>query len=102
MAAAALYAALLDGSIVTLILDSPPATQNAPSSPDGRGPALEMLNCLQITDLGQVAGLLYPTEILVLGDMPVSYAWAERLYHRLGEPGVFRHIGSLREWQEAQ
>ena len=76
MAAVALYAALLDGHVNSLVLDTPPSTQNAPSELDGRGPAIEMLNCLRITDLPQVAGLLYPTELVFLGDFPISYGWA--------------------------
>jgi hypothetical protein len=87
MCAVALYAALLDGKVRTLILDHPPATQNAPGQRDGRGPAIEMLNCLRITDLPQVAGLLWPTEIVFGGSTPSSYRWAEELYGRLGAPG---------------
>lgn len=94
MAAVALYAALLDGRVRTLYLQDPPATQNAPSRSDGRGPAVEMLSCLQITDLPQVAGLLYPTELVFVGDCPASYAWAEALYAALGAPGRFHRIST--------
>jgi cephalosporin-C deacetylase-like acetyl esterase len=90
MGAVALYAALLDGRVTSIILDAPPATQNAPSERDGRGPAVEMLNCLRYTDLAQVAGLLYPAEIAVSGEVPATYGWTENLYRRLGPPGVFR------------
>lgn len=100
MGAIALYAALLDGNIRTLFLQSPPATQNAPSRPDGRGDAIEMLNCLRITDLPQAAGLLYPTELVLVGDCPDTYAWAEELYHRLGAPGKIRHVTDLKEWSQ--
>jgi cephalosporin-C deacetylase-like acetyl esterase len=99
MAAVALYAALLDGQVGTLILEAPPATQNAPSQRDGRSPAIEMLNCLRITDLPQVAGLLYPTELIFVGDCPGTYEWAEQLYQRLGAPGVFRRVGELGEYR---
>ncbi|HLK61362.1 MAG TPA: hypothetical protein VKU00_32735, partial [Chthonomonadaceae bacterium] len=99
MAAVALYAALLDGRIHTLILQSPPATQNAPSRPDGRGEAIEMLNCLRITDLPQIAGLLFPTQILFVGERPASYSWAEELFHRLGAPERIGTVTDLRTWQ---
>jgi cephalosporin-C deacetylase-like acetyl esterase len=99
MAAVALYAALLDGQVGTLILESPPATQNAPSEPNGRGPAIEMLNCLRITDLPQVAGLLYPAELVFAGECPSTYEWAEALYARLGAPGVFRRVAELGEYR---
>ena len=90
MAAVALYAALLDGNVEALYLESPPATQNAPSRPDGRGEAIEMLSCLRITDLPQVAGLLYPAEIIFLGDRPDTYQWAEDVYERLGTQELLR------------
>lgn len=83
MAAIALYAALLDGNIERLYLHDAPATQNAPSSPDGRGEAIEMLNCLQITDLPQVAGLLHPAELVFSGERPPAYDWGTDLYRRL-------------------
>jgi hypothetical protein len=99
MAAVALYAALLDGRISTLFLQDPPATQNAPSERDGRGPAIEMLNGLRITDLPYVAGLLYPTELVLVGECPSTYDWAEALYSRLGTPAKFRRITELSLWE---
>lgn len=101
MAAVALYAALLDGGVPTVLLESPPATQNAAGSKDGRGPALEMLNCLRITDLPQVAGLLFPTEVLVAGEVPATYDWAADLYQRLGAPNGFRRVRTLADWKAA-
>jgi hypothetical protein len=77
----------------------PPATQNAPSEPNGRGAAIEMLNCLRITDLPQVAGLLYPAELVIVGECPSTYEWAEALYERLGAPGVFRRVVELGEYR---
>lgn len=97
MAAVALYAALLDGNISALVLQNPPPTQNAPSRPDGRGQAIEMLNCLRITDVPQVAGLLFPIEITFVGTMPQSYQWAKSLYQKLGKPKAFRKVGELLE-----
>ncbi|HLJ54065.1 MAG TPA: hypothetical protein VKT77_03445, partial [Chthonomonadaceae bacterium] len=98
MCAVALYAALLNGRIATLLLDSPPATQNAPDRKDGRGTAIEMLNCLKVTDLAQVAGLLFPAEIVIAGERPESYGWAEALYRRQGQPERFRAVKDLTEW----
>ena len=92
MAAVALYAALLDGRVRSILLKSPPATQNAASQPNGKGPAIEMLNCLRHTDLPQVAGMLYPADIVVSGDVPDTYAWAEDLYRRLGPPARFERV----------
>lgn len=90
MAVVALYAALLDGRVSAAFLDSPPATQNAASEANGKGHAIEMLNCLRYTDLPQVAGLLHPAEIVVSGELPSSYSWAEDVYRRLGTPERFR------------
>lgn len=102
MAAVALYAALLDGGVSVVLLQDPPATQNAPSQPDGRGPAIEMLNCLRITDLPQVAGLLYPAQLVMVGECPPTYQWAEALYRTLGAPDRFRRLPSLAAWAEEQ
>ncbi|MGD8238492.1 MAG: acetylxylan esterase [Armatimonadota bacterium] len=99
MAAVALYAALLDGDLAALILESPPATQNEGSNPDGSGPAIEMLNCLRYTDLPYVAGLLCPLEIVFVGERPGTYDWARDLYARLGVPGRFHEVGDVREWR---
>lgn len=94
----ALYTALLRGDVSAVILHDPPATQNTRSSPDGSGPAIEMLNCLRYTDLPYVAGLLWPTQLVFLGPRPESYAWAEKLYLKLGAPGVVRHVKTLSDW----
>ncbi|MDQ3815045.1 MAG: hypothetical protein M3347_14025 [Armatimonadota bacterium] len=96
MAAVAFYAALLDGGVHTLFLENPPATQNAPSQLDGRGPAIEMLNCLRITDLPQVAGLLYPATLVFRGECPPTYKWAENLYRQLGAPERFQRVAVAR------
>ena len=101
MAAVALYAALLDGRVSTLFLESPPASQNLPGPRDGSGPAIEMLNCLRITDLAQVAGLLFPAELVFIGDCPTTYDWAEELYRRLGMADRFRRVGDLTTWRAA-
>ena len=83
MAAVALYAALLDCNVSAIVLHDPPATQNAPRNRQG-GDAIEMLNCLRIIDLPQVAGLLFPTKLVFLGPRPNAYIWAEDLFRRLG------------------
>jgi hypothetical protein len=90
MAAVALYAALLDGRISAIILHNPPETQNAPGDRQGIGDAIEMLNCLRIADLPQVAGLLFPAMLVFLGPRPNSYLWAEDLFFNLG--GRVAHI----------
>jgi len=98
MCAVALYAALLDGRLQTVVLDSPPATQDAPSQKDGRGPAIEMLNCLRYTDLPHIAGLLHPATVVVAGELPDTYKWAEGLRSRIGAPSGFRRVTSIAEW----
>ena len=97
MAVVALYAALLDGRIKSVILESAPATQNAPSNPDGTGEAIEMLNCLRYTDLPYMTGLLYPADLVFVGERPDSYQWAEELYSALG--GKVYKIKQLRDYR---
>ncbi len=98
MAAIALYAALLDGRISAVFLHSPPETQNAAGEPNGKGPALEMLNCLRYTDVSYLAGLVYPTHVIVSGDVPSTYAWAEQLHGRMTPAGSFRRVNEMKEW----
>jgi cephalosporin-C deacetylase-like acetyl esterase len=98
MGAVALYAALLDGRLKSVFLESPPATQNAPSEKDGTGPAIEMLSCLRYTDLPQVAGMLYPAEIVIAGEFPSTFSWPEDLYRRLGPPGKLTRVKVLSDW----
>lgn len=84
MAAIAIYAALLDGNLGAIVLENPPSTQNAPSNPDGTGPAIEMLNCLRLTDLPYATGMIYPADLVFIGEPPKSYGWTKELYDRLG------------------
>ena len=87
MASIAMYAALLDGQCKTLMLQNPPETQDIASSPDGRGEALEMLNCLQITDVYQLPALVYPTGTCFIGGVPDTYKWSVKSLEALN----FKH-----------
>jgi pimeloyl-ACP methyl ester carboxylesterase len=97
MCAVALYAALLDGRVAGLTLVDPPATQDAPSEPNGRGAAIEMLNCLRFTDLPHIAGLLWPAKVAIVGECPETYGWARQVHARLGAPGHFAAAATLGE-----
>ncbi|HQH74499.1 MAG TPA: hypothetical protein PK360_20660, partial [bacterium] len=99
MAAIALYAALLDGHVHSVLIQNPPATQDAPSSPDGRGEALEMLNCLRITDLPQVAGLLWPTRVVFLGKPHANYDWAAGVMKAIGHSEGVQVLEKLADWK---
>lgn len=84
MTVVAAYAALLDGNIKSLTLENPPATQDIESDPEGRGPAMEMLNCLRITDIVQVVASHFPQKITLLGHIPETYEWVKTTYNNLG------------------
>jgi hypothetical protein len=99
MCVVALYAALLDGQVRAVFLENPPASQNVPGEKDGSGPAIEMLQCLRITDLAPVAGLLWPTELVFIGGTPATYEWAESVYRKLGAPGRVSRVESIRDWK---
>lgn len=92
MSAVLLYAALMDGQCKKLILENPPATQDAPSQPDGRGETIEMLNCLRVTDVYQLPALLFPAEVSITGQIPETYQWSQKILEKLGrkEPGRSR------------
>ncbi len=98
MAAVALYASLLDEKINTVIVKSPPESQNIASQPDGRGEAIEMINCLRITDLAQVAGALLPTKFVSIGKLPQTYEWTKLVYKKI-KPDYFKIISGLSEWK---
>ena len=91
MTVVAMYAALLDGNCHTLILENPPESQDSPSRPDGRGAAIEMLNCLRITDMYQLPALLMPAKINFLGHVPDSYQWSEEVLQTLGKENYMSH-----------
>ncbi len=99
MAAVALYAALLDGKLHTLLIGNPPPTQNARSNEDGTGEAIEMLNCLRITDLPQVAGILYPTQVVFVGEPHTNYAWVNDTAVSLGIQDSIHTVDSIRNWK---
>ena len=82
-AQADLYAALLDSNCHSLVLRDPPASQDMPSRPDGRGPAIEMLNCLRTTDLYQLPALLVPARIQFQGLVPDTYQWSVKTMKNL-------------------
>ncbi len=98
IAAIAPYAALLDGTVKTLLLSDPPATQNLPSDPTGKGEAIEMLNCLQVTDLPQMAGLMFPNALVIIGYQPKTYEWAENLYENLNKPEAYKKFQKASQW----
>lgn len=103
MAVVAAYAALIDGHIKGLILKDPPASQNIPDWPNEMDLSMadkagvEMLNCLQITDLPQVVGLQYPASVTLLGEVPESFRWVEMLYSRLDKEDRFKKARLLSE-----
>ena len=72
MGVVALYTALLDGNCKAVLLQDPPESQDVPSNPDGKGAAVEMLNCLKVTDVYQLPALIPETEILFKGEIPTQ------------------------------
>jgi hypothetical protein len=86
MSVVALYAALMDGNCQSLILKNPPETQDTASSPDGKGAATEMLNCLRITDVYQIPALLIPAIVTFEGVVPAAYLWSDNILEKLGKP----------------
>ena len=83
MTVVALYAALLDGNCQQVILKNPVATQDAGSRTDGKGEAIEMLNCLRITDVNRIPALILPTRTLFIGEIPPAYEWSLNLIKKL-------------------
>jgi len=42
--------------------------------------------------------LLHPAEVVIAGDFPSSYQWAEDLRRRLGSPASFRRVTMMKDW----
>ena len=91
MSVVALYAALLDGKCETLILKNPSESQDRSDRSDGKGDAIEMLNCLRITDVYQLPALLTPAKIVVSGSVPSTYKWSKEVLKRLGKESFIRN-----------
>ncbi len=85
MSVVALYAALMDGKCESLVLKNPPETQDQASDPSGKGPAIEMMNCLRITDIYQLPALIFPLKTSFVGTIPPSYQWSEKVLEKLGK-----------------
>jgi cephalosporin-C deacetylase-like acetyl esterase len=83
MTVVALYAALMDGNCQQVVLKNPAATQDVASRPDGKGEALEMLNCLRVTDVNQLPALISPTKTVFLGEVPTSYEWSQQVLEKV-------------------
>ncbi len=83
MTVVAMYAALMDGKIEQLYLKNPPPSQDIASNEDGKGPAIEMLNCLRATDLNELPALVSPTRTEFIGDVPASYEWSANVLKKL-------------------
>jgi len=95
MASVALFTALLDGQCKSLLLKDPPATLDAPSNPNGRGEALELLNVLQITDVNQLPALVYPANCYLLGDVPITYKWPMDILNKIELSGQVTKIKDM-------
>ena len=79
MGVVALYASLMDGGCEMIVLKNPPESQDTASSIDGKGPAIEMLNCLKVTDVNQLPAFLAPAKIIFKGVVPAAYQWSENI-----------------------
>jgi hypothetical protein len=95
MSVVALYAALLDGNCDTIILRNPTDTQNKGGQTDGRDVAIEMLNCLRITDVNRLPALITPANVVFLGEPPETYQWAKETLEQIGKGSSFRVIEDI-------
>jgi len=96
MTVVALYSALLDGQCEQLVLKNPPATQDVASQKNGKGEAIEMLNCLRITDVNQLPALITPTQTAFIGKIPETYNWSENTLKNLGKNEIVQ-IGEMKD-----
>ena len=99
MGAVALYGALLDGNCAAVVLKDPPATQNLSSNKNGRGESIEMLNCLQITDMNQLPALIHPTKTVFVGTVPEAYQWSLNTLENIGQTELIQEVESLEQFR---
>ncbi len=90
----AIYAALLDESISEIVLQSPPATHEDPTTP-------EMPAVLRVGDLPHNLALAFPRPITFVGEVPEAYRWTVDLYEKLGRADCIRVIETTGEWRPA-
>ncbi|MBL7697863.1 MAG: acetylxylan esterase, partial [Chitinophagaceae bacterium] len=84
MSVIALYAAFLDGKCAGVIIKDPIATQDRTSPVDGKDVPVEMLNCLQVTDVNQLPALILPARTRFMGNVPVTYNWSKEVIKKFG------------------
>lgn len=99
MCVTALYAALLDGKVDTVLLSDPPETFDAPGAEDGRDESIEILNGLRIADLPQAAAALAPTRLAFIGDQPEAYQWTEQALNAAGRDNAIQQFKTLGDWR---
>ncbi|MGI5817953.1 MAG: hypothetical protein ACOX9R_07620 [Armatimonadota bacterium] len=90
----AIYAAILDPHVTEIVLDEPPASHEAPETP-------EILGVLRVGDLPQNLALVFPRPITFVGEIPAAYQWTVDAYAKLGMSDRIRVIESVGEWRPA-
>lgn len=88
MAVVAIFAALLDGRIASVIVDNCPATLAAPDDENTGIVHKELINVLRYVDLPQAAACLWPANLLIAGSTADDFEQTKRVYDRLGQPGT--------------
>ena len=99
MCVVAMYAALMDGKVQNLLMVNPPSSQDTVS--ENLGESFEILNSLQIIDLPQLAGVLYPIGMQFVGEYSSNYEWAKQLYKRFGYENKFCKIKDIGQFVTA-
>ena len=59
--------------------------------------SIEMLNCLQITDVSQLPALIHPTQTVFVGPVPESYQWSLNTLENIGQTEIFEQVESLQD-----
>jgi cephalosporin-C deacetylase-like acetyl esterase len=85
LSAVALYAALMDGKCSTVMIENPPSTQDTIGDPFGKGAAIEMFNCLRVTDVYQMPALILPAKTMFRGTVPSTYKWSKDIIASLSK-----------------
>ncbi|RKN75902.1 acetylxylan esterase [Paenibacillus ginsengarvi] len=100
-AVVSLLVALLDGGIDTVVLEDIPSTFASPDDPASLGEGIELKNMTRHADIPQLAALLWPAKIVVIGNKWDRFEWTEKVYDSLGKPGQLLHFGSREAYMDA-
>lgn len=95
-----LLVALLDGGIDTVVLEDIPSTFGYSDDPARLDEGFEIINMVRHADIPQLAALLWPAKIVVIGRKWDRFEWTEQVYDSLSRPGQLVHFDNREAYMD--